>query len=54
MELAGLLHRYYTTHPVLGAESEDLVQARRLLLEAVAQVLGTGLRLLGVKAPESM
>jgi arginyl-tRNA synthetase len=54
MELAGELHRYYTMHQVLGADSQDLAQARLLLLQAVAQVLRNGLNLLGVDAPESM
>ncbi len=53
-DLAGLLHRYYTVNPVLSAGNENLVQARILLLQAVAQVLHNGLGLLGVSAPESM
>ncbi|SDB36820.1 arginyl-tRNA synthetase [Desulfonatronum thiosulfatophilum] len=54
MDLAGKLHRYYTTHPVLAAGSSDLVQARLALCRAVAQVLRNGLDLLGVSAPEKM
>ncbi len=53
-ELAGLLHRYYTVHSVLNAGEQDLVQARMLLLQSVAQVLRNGLELLGVQAPEKM
>ncbi len=53
-ELAGLLHRYYTVHSVLNAATPELVQARMLLLRAVARVLKTGLNLLGVHAPEKM
>ncbi|MFP4317324.1 MAG: arginine--tRNA ligase [Desulfovibrionales bacterium] len=52
--LAGTLHRYYTTHPVLSLEDEDLLQARMNLLLCVAQVLANGLFLLGVEAPERM
>ncbi|HDQ40419.1 MAG TPA: arginine--tRNA ligase [Desulfonatronum sp.] len=52
--LAGMLHRYYTTHPVLAAGSPDMVQARLILCRAVAQVLRNGLGLLGVRAPEKM
>lgn len=54
MELAGLLHRYYTVNPVLAAPDAETVQARLLLLTAVARVLATGLDLLGVTAPERM
>ncbi|GAB6058611.1 arginine--tRNA ligase [Desulfonatronum parangueonense] len=54
MDLAGKLHRYYTTHPVLAAGSSDLVLARLALCRAVAQVLRNGLGLLGVSAPQKM
>ncbi len=54
MDLAGSLHRYYTVHQVLGADSPDLVRARLLLMQAVARVVRTGLDLLGVAAPERM
>lgn len=53
-ELAALLHRYYTVHQVLGAESSQLTLARLQLLDAVSQVLRNGLHLLGVEAPEQM
>jgi arginyl-tRNA synthetase len=52
--LAGILHRYYTTHPVLSLQDERLLQARLNLLVSVAQVLKNGLGLLGVNAPERM
>lgn len=54
LELAGKLHRYYTTHPVLAAGAPDLVRSRLALCSAVAQVLRNGLTLLGVTAPEKM
>jgi arginyl-tRNA synthetase len=54
MELAGILHRYYTVHPVLTAENQGLIQARMVLFRAVAKVLSNGLDLLGVSAPERM
>jgi arginyl-tRNA synthetase len=54
MELAGILHRYYTVHPVLTAENQELIQARMVLFRAVARVLSNGLDLLGVSAPERM
>ncbi|WP_243439117.1 arginine--tRNA ligase [Fundidesulfovibrio soli] len=53
-ELAGLLHRYYTAHPVLAAPDQELMAARMLILAAVAQVVRNGLDLLGVAAPEKM
>ncbi len=54
MELAGLLHRYYAAHQVLGAENRELIAARLRLLRAVGQTLKNGLELLGVSAPDSM
>lgn len=54
MELAGLLHRYYAAHQVLGADGEKLVSTRLRLLRAVGQTLKNGLSLLGVSAPDSM
>lgn len=54
LDLAGKLHRYYTTHPVLAAGSPELTRARLLLCAAVGQVLRNGLSLLGVSAPEKM
>jgi len=53
-ELAGLLHRYYSANPVLAASDEDLMRARMLMLAAVAEVVRSGLELLGVSAPEKM
>lgn len=54
LDLAGKLHRYYTTHPVLAAGFPELVQARLALCRGVAQVLRNGLGLLGVQAPQKM
>jgi len=54
LELAGKLHRYYTTHPVLAAGSPELVRSRLALCSSVAQVLRNGLTLLGVTAPKKM
>ncbi|ACU89700.1 arginine--tRNA ligase [Desulfomicrobium baculatum] len=54
MELAGLLHRYYTVHHILSGDDQALLQARILLFQAVAGVLKAGLDLLGVNAPERM
>ncbi|MDL2207154.1 arginine--tRNA ligase, partial [Desulfovibrio sp. OttesenSCG-928-M16] len=54
MDLAGLLHRHYARHQVLGAHDPLLASARLRLLRAVGQCLKNGLALLGVSAPESM
>jgi arginyl-tRNA synthetase len=54
MELAGLLHRYYTVHHILSGDDQDLLRARILLFSAVADVVRSGLDLLGVAAPERM
>jgi arginyl-tRNA synthetase len=53
-DLAGMLHRYYNKHRVLGAGGDDTVQDRIQLMLSVARVLRNGLRLLGVSAPEQM
>ncbi|MFW5730871.1 MAG: arginine--tRNA ligase [Desulfonatronovibrionaceae bacterium] len=53
-DLAGLLHRYYTVHPVLAAKNSDLIQARMVLFRSVAIVIRNGLNLLGVTAPQKM
>lgn len=52
-DLASALHKYYTIHHVLSAEPERC-RARLLLLATVAQVVRSGLGLLGVSAPDSM
>lgn len=52
-ELASKLHKYYTTHHVLSAEPLRC-KARMVLLGCVARVVGNGLALLGVDAPERM
>lgn len=55
-ELAGQLHGWYDTHPLikLFGENPELVKARLLLAYCVQQVLKNGLSLLGVSAPETM
>jgi arginyl-tRNA synthetase len=58
-ELAGALHRWYDTDdcrmlPMGAAEFAPTQQARLHLCRAVRQVLGNGLGLLGVCAPERM
>jgi arginyl-tRNA synthetase len=53
-DLAGMLHRYYNKHQVLGAGEGATVLARIQLMLSVARVLRNGLQLLGVNAPEKM
>jgi arginyl-tRNA synthetase len=52
-DLATDLHAYYNAHQFL-LEEPALREARLTLIDATRQVLGNGLRLLGVSAPESM
>lgn len=54
MELAGLMHKYYSSYQVLGGTEEPLAMARLRLLIASGQVLKNGLSLLGVTAPDTM
>ena len=51
--LATRFHRFYTVHQVL-VEDGDLRQRRLALCAATKIVLGAGLDLLGVSAPERM
>jgi arginyl-tRNA synthetase len=56
-DLAGTFHRFYETSRVLPSGDEDAQSvhvARLALVAATRQVLGNGLRLLGVGAPERM
>lgn len=52
-ELAGQFHSYYNAHKVLINDA-DLRDARLSLSAAIQQVLGNGLELLGISAPEEM
>jgi len=52
-ELAGLFHPYYKSHRVIQPDRE-LMLARLALCTAVAEILRSGLGLLGVSAPEAM
>jgi arginyl-tRNA synthetase len=52
-ELSGAFHSYYAAERFLGDDAE-LTRARLALLAAVAQVLCSGLAVLGVGAPEQM
>ncbi|MBU2461868.1 arginine--tRNA ligase, partial [bacterium] len=53
MELAGIFHNYYHFHRVLS-EDRELSKARLVLVNCVKTVVGNGLNLLGISAPEKM
>ena len=52
-ELAGAFHKFYDSHRVLD-ENKELSCERLGLIEAARIILGSGLKLLGVNAPEKM
>jgi len=52
-ELASLFHTFYERHRVVSNDG-DLSEARLTLISAIKQVLGNGLSLLGITAPERM
>lgn len=53
VELAKLFNRFYNACPI-HSSSDDIKQARLLLTYSVNKVLGIGLSLLGIDAPEKM
>ena len=52
-ELASLFHTFYERHRVVSNDG-DLSEARLTLTSAIKQILGNGLSLLGIIAPEKM
>lgn len=52
-DLAASFHRFYHDCRILGEEA-GIAQARIALLNAVVKVLGNGLAILGISAPEKM
>jgi arginyl-tRNA synthetase len=52
-ELAGIFHRFYTFHRIIGSEKK-MAEARIALISAVKIVIKNGLSILGVTAPERM
>lgn len=52
--LADLFHKFYENCPVLQADSEELMQARLVLVRSSKITLANTLKLLGVSAPERM
>lgn len=53
MDLARSLHGFYHKHRVIS-DDEGTTQARLLLVQAVGQVIRSGLSMLGVSSPERM
>lgn len=53
-ETASLFHSFYNKHRVLNDAEAELTQARLVLVDCVRAVLGNGLKLLGITAPEAM
>ena len=53
LEVAGLFHRFYHEHRVIG-DDPALTAARMALCRAVVVVLQNGLNILGISAPEQM
>jgi arginyl-tRNA synthetase len=53
-DLAIVFHAFYEACPVLKAEPAELRESRLILCDVTARVLGTGLGLLGIDAPERM
>jgi len=54
LELSQVFNAFYHKNKVLKAESEDLKNARLLLIKSVQIVLKDGLGLLGIEAPDKM
>ncbi len=52
--LAEAFHRFYDRHRVVNEEDVELTSSRLDLVKAVQTVLQTGLKLLGISAPEKM
>ncbi|MBT8361241.1 MAG: arginine--tRNA ligase, partial [Deltaproteobacteria bacterium] len=53
MELAGMFHSYYNKHRVIS-EDIALSQARLCMIAALRIVVGNGLKMIGLTAPEKM
>jgi arginyl-tRNA synthetase len=53
IDLATKLHQYYNQHRVIS-DNEPLTKARLALMKVTRIVVGNGLGLLGVSAPDRM
>jgi arginyl-tRNA synthetase len=52
--LAQVFNSFYTEHSIANAESEEKKQLRLQLAQLTAQVIKTGMGLLGIRVPERM
>ena len=52
-ELAALFHKFYGLHKVIS-DDREVAAARLVLVYAFRIVLGNGLKILGISAPEKM
>ena len=52
--IAKTFNSFYTEHSVMNAESEEKKQLRLLICELTANVIASGMQLLGIKVPERM
>jgi arginyl-tRNA synthetase len=53
-DLAKTFNSFYTEHSIANAESQEKKQLRLMLAQLTAQVIQTGMHLLGIKVPERM
>ncbi len=53
-DLAKTFNSFYAEHSIANAESEEKKQLRLMLAQLTAQVIQTGMHLLGIKVPERM
>ncbi len=52
--IAKTYNSFYTEHSVMNAESDDKKQLRLLICELTANVIASGMQMLGIKVPERM
>ncbi|MEJ8816306.1 arginine--tRNA ligase [Lacibacter sp. H407] len=52
--IAKTFNSFYTEHSVMNAETEEKKQLRLLICELTANVIASGMQLLGIKVPERM
>ena len=52
--IAKTFNSFYTEHSVMNAESEEKKQLRLLICELTANVIASGMKLLGINVPERM
>jgi arginyl-tRNA synthetase len=53
-DLAGMLHSYYNRFRFINEDDTELTRARLCMAQACKNIIGTGLGLAGVSAPERM